>query len=85
MRPPSTIRRTTRIDRAPIEGVDVYSSLPLEGPDSTVARAIENGINLALYEAHQQAGVLTISYTPLDDATRGSQRLEPAAERLVTP
>ncbi len=56
----------------PIEGVDVYSSLPLQGPDSRAAKAIENGINLALYEAHQQAGVLTISYTPLDDATRGS-------------
>jgi branched-chain amino acid transport system substrate-binding protein len=56
----------------PIVEVDVYSSLPLQGPDSRSAKAIENGINLALWEAHDQAGVLKISYTPLDDATRAS-------------
>ena len=57
----------------PITGVDVYSSLPLHGPHSPQGKAIESGINLALYEAHQQAGYLRISYTPLDDATRGSR------------
>ena len=68
-------RHTPTTDRtrpAPIVEVDVYSSLPLQGPDSTAAKAIENGINLALWEAHDQAGVLKISYTPLDDATRAS-------------
>jgi branched-chain amino acid transport system substrate-binding protein len=52
----------------------VYSSLPLQGPDSIDARAIEKGINLALWDGthNNQAGILKINYTPLNDATKGS-------------
>lgn len=56
----------------PITSVDVYSSLPLQGPHRTQAKAIRAGINLALYEAHQQAGLLRLNYTQLDDATAAS-------------
>lgn len=57
----------------PITSVDVYSSLPQEGPHRAATKAIENGINLALDEAHgQEAGVLKINYRPLDDATKRS-------------
>ena len=57
----------------PITAVDVYSSLPEQGPHRAAARAIEKGIGLALEEAHnQEAGVLKINYRALDDATRAS-------------
>jgi len=59
--------------RPPITSVDVYSSLPLHGPHRAASKAIEAGINLALWEQHDQAaGFLKISYTPLDDATSAS-------------
>ena len=61
----------------PITAVDVYSSLPQQGPHRAAASAIEKGIMLALEEAHnQEAGVLKINYRALDDATRARQRLE---------
>ena len=56
----------------PVTSVDVYSSLPLHGPHSTEGKAIESGINLALWEARDHTGFLNVSYTPLDDATAAS-------------
>ena len=49
--------------------VDIYSSLPLRGPSSAEAIAIENGIKLALAQADEKAGPFTVTYTALDDST----------------
>jgi branched-chain amino acid transport system substrate-binding protein len=57
--------------RPPTE-VDVYSSLPLHGPLSGEAQAIEAGIRVALSEVGSRAGLLRINYTPLDDSTAAS-------------
>lgn len=52
-----------------ITTVDVYSSLPERGPLSGEAKAVESGIQLALWDARDQAGILRIRYRRLDDAT----------------
>ena len=49
--------------------VDIYSSLPLRGPSSAEAIQLENGIKLALAQAHDKAGPFTVMYTALDDST----------------
>jgi branched-chain amino acid transport system substrate-binding protein len=49
--------------------VDIYSSLPLRGPSSAEAIPLENGIRLALAQAHDKAGPFTVMYTALDDST----------------
>ncbi len=48
--------------------VDVYSSLPMQGPSADDAAAIANGIKLALAEAHGRAGPFTVRYSALDDS-----------------
>ncbi len=48
--------------------VDVYSSLPMQGPYAADAAAITNGIRLALAQAHGRAGPFTVQYTALDDS-----------------
>jgi branched-chain amino acid transport system substrate-binding protein len=54
---------------ASADKVDIYSSLPLRGPSSADAIALENGIRLALAQADDKAGPFTVTYTALDDST----------------
>ncbi|HWC27264.1 MAG TPA: branched-chain amino acid ABC transporter substrate-binding protein [Solirubrobacteraceae bacterium] len=59
--------------RAVEQGSDtltIYSSLPLQGPDRDRARDMVNAIKLALQEAGGKIGPFTITYVPLDSATR---------------
>lgn len=48
----------------------IYSSLPLQGPDRDRARDMVNAIKLALQEAGGKVGPFSITYVPLDSATR---------------
>ncbi len=51
--------------------VDVYSSLPLRGPDGARGRAILTGIRLALVQSRGSAGRFTVDYRSLDDSAGG--------------
>ena len=55
----------------------LYSSLPKQGPNTEQAVAIENGIRLALRQAHDTAGGYRIDYISLDDSTARAGRWEP--------
>ncbi len=48
----------------------IYSSLPLQGPDRDRARDMVNAIKLALQEAGGKVGPFSVTYVPLDAATR---------------
>jgi branched-chain amino acid transport system substrate-binding protein len=48
--------------------VDVYSSLPWQGPSAAEAIPLKNGIELALEQAGYRAGQFEIHYTALDDS-----------------
>jgi branched-chain amino acid transport system substrate-binding protein len=58
--PPPHTRRTL---------VQVYASLPLQGPRAVQARGVLNGIRLALAERHYRAGRWRVHFVALDDAT----------------
>jgi branched-chain amino acid transport system substrate-binding protein len=47
----------------------IYSSLPLQGPDSPRARDMVDAIKLALQESHGKIGPFSITYVSLDSAT----------------
>ncbi|MDQ6816225.1 MAG: branched-chain amino acid ABC transporter substrate-binding protein [Actinomycetota bacterium] len=65
---------TTRsLDRT----IDVYSSLPLQGPSSSQGDAILNGIKLALSQADGRAGRWTVDYRSLDDSSAASGIWDP--------
>lgn len=49
--------------------VNVYSSLPLQGASRPQTTAMVEGIRLALKEAGNKAGDLTVKYDSLDDST----------------
>jgi branched-chain amino acid transport system substrate-binding protein len=49
--------------------VDLYSSLPLQGASKAQTGAMVKGIQLALAQAKNRAGQVTIKYTSLDDST----------------
>ncbi len=49
--------------------VDIYSSLPLQGPATSQTDAVVNGIKLALLQAHGRAGRWEVNYRSLDDST----------------
>ncbi len=49
--------------------VAVYSSLPLDGASKKPARAIVDGIKLALKQSGNKAGAVTVTYESLDDST----------------
>ncbi len=57
--------------------VDVYSSLPLQGPSSSQGDAILNGIKLALAQADGRAGRWTVDYQSLDDSSAASGAWDP--------
>jgi branched-chain amino acid transport system substrate-binding protein len=58
--------------------LDVYSSMPLQGPAKAQAVAIVNGIKLALKQAGGSAGPWAINYISLDDSTAAAGKWDPA-------
>lgn len=71
----SGVRQTTTSNgagqpkRAERPVLDIYSSLPLQGPSRMAGRAIRRGIMLALARAHDRAGEFRVRYRSLDDAS----------------
>jgi branched-chain amino acid transport system substrate-binding protein len=59
--------------------VDVYSSLPLQGASRPQTTAMVNGIKLALEQANNKAGDVTVKYTSLDDSTAQAGAWTPEA------
>jgi branched-chain amino acid transport system substrate-binding protein len=57
--------------------VTVYTSLPLQGPQRTLAEGIVNGIRLALDQAGGRAGSFDVVLRSLDDATAEAGRWDP--------
>jgi branched-chain amino acid transport system substrate-binding protein len=59
------------------KGVDIYSSLPLRGPEAAEAIPMAKGIELALAQAGGKAGPFDVQYTSLDDSA-GSGGWDPS-------
>jgi branched-chain amino acid transport system substrate-binding protein len=57
--------------------VDVYSSLPLQGASKDQTNAMVKGIELALSQAKNKAGDVTVKYTSLDDSTAQTGNWDP--------
>jgi branched-chain amino acid transport system substrate-binding protein len=57
--------------------VDLYSSLPLQGASKAQTGAMVNGIELALSQAKNRAGSVTIKYQSLDDSTAQAGNWDP--------
>jgi branched-chain amino acid transport system substrate-binding protein len=57
--------------------VDVYSSLPLQGASKDQTAAMVQGMQLALAQAHNKAGNVTVKYTSLDDSTAQAGNWDP--------
>jgi branched-chain amino acid transport system substrate-binding protein len=57
--------------------VDVYSSLPLQGASKDQTGAMVKGIQLAVAQAHNKAGNVTVNYTSLDDSTAQAGNWDP--------
>jgi branched-chain amino acid transport system substrate-binding protein len=69
-------QRPPPLSRAHI--VDVYSSLPLQGPATAQTLPMVSGIKLALSQADGSAGPWTIHYRSLDDASAAAGGWDPA-------
>ncbi len=59
--------------------VEIYSSLPLSGPERVASLQIEQGIRLALDRARHRAGRFTIRYRALSDASARTHGWNPTA------
>ena len=59
--------------------VTVYSSLPLQGASRPQTTAMVNGIKLALQQANNKAGDITVKYQSLDDSTAQAGSWTPEA------
>ena len=59
--------------------VTVYSSLPLQGASRPQTTALVNGIKLALEQAGNKAGDITVQYESLDDSTAQAGSWTPEA------
>ena len=57
--------------------VSVYSSLPLQGASKDQTNAMVDGIKLALKQAGNKAGGVTIKYESLDDSTAQAGNWDP--------
>ena len=57
--------------------VNVYSSLPLQGASKDQTNAMVDGIKLALKQAGNKAGGVTVNYESLDDSTAQAGNWEP--------
>lgn len=66
-------------DGGPVAGdrLTVYSSMPLEGPDSAAALDVVRGQQLALRQQGGRVGRYTIRLVSLDAATREADRWDP--------
>jgi branched-chain amino acid transport system substrate-binding protein len=49
--------------------IDIYSSLPMQGPTTTQTIPLVNGIRLALSQTGNKAGKFNVKYIELDDST----------------
>jgi branched-chain amino acid transport system substrate-binding protein len=56
--------------------IDIYSSLPLQGPTSAQTLPTVNGIKLALSQVGGKIGKFTINYTSLDDSTAAKENYD---------
>jgi branched-chain amino acid transport system substrate-binding protein len=61
------------------ETVNVYSSLPLQGASRPQTTAMVDGIKLALQQANNKAGDITVKYESLDDSTAQAGTWTPEA------
>ena len=61
------------------DSATIYSSLPLQGASRPQTTAMVNGIELALQQADNKAGDLTIEYESLDDSTAQAGSWTPEA------
>jgi branched-chain amino acid transport system substrate-binding protein len=61
------------------ETVTVYSSLPLQGASRPQTTAMVDGIKLALQQANNKAGDITVKYQSLDDSTAQAGTWTPEA------
>ena len=59
--------------------VNVYSSLPLQGASEAQTKAMVQGIELALQQAGNKAGNITVKYSSLDDSTAQAGSWTPEA------
>ena len=59
--------------------VNIYSSLPLQGASEAQTKAMVQGIELALEEAGNKAGNITVEYQSLDDSTAQAGTWTPEA------
>jgi len=57
--------------------VDFYSSLPLQGASKDQTAAMVNGMKLAVSQAGNKAGNMTVKYTSLDDSTAQAGNWDP--------
>ncbi|MGH2832460.1 MAG: ABC transporter substrate-binding protein [Solirubrobacteraceae bacterium] len=57
----------------------IYSSLPLQGPDSAISAQIVDGERLALARVHGQIGQFHISYYSMDDSNPKTGEIDPGA------
>ncbi|MBA2517622.1 MAG: branched-chain amino acid ABC transporter substrate-binding protein [Solirubrobacterales bacterium] len=57
--------------------VTVYSSLPLQGASKDQTNAMVDGINLAIKQAGNKAGAVSVQYKSLDDSTAQAGNWEP--------
>jgi branched-chain amino acid transport system substrate-binding protein len=57
--------------------VSVYSSLPLQGASKDQTNAMVKGMELALSQANNKAGDVTVKYTSLDDSTAQAGAWDP--------
>jgi branched-chain amino acid transport system substrate-binding protein len=68
--------------------VDVYSSLPLSGPQAAEGRAIQHGIRLGIFENEDDGEIdgIKVHYVPLNDADKSgwnASAVEEHAERAA--
>jgi branched-chain amino acid transport system substrate-binding protein len=56
--------------------IDIYSSLPLQGANTTQTDPLVNGIKLALAQAGGKAGQFTVNYQSLDDSTAATGKYD---------
>ncbi len=61
------------------KSVTIYSSLPLQGASRPQTTAMVNGIKLALEQAGNKAGDVTVKYESLDDSTAQAGSWTPEA------
>jgi branched-chain amino acid transport system substrate-binding protein len=59
--------------------VNIYSSLPLQGASEAQTKAMVQGIELALKQANNKAGNITVKYQSLDDSTAQAGTWTPEA------